>query len=1397
MRKHFLILMLLALLPFVAWGAVVKVTPYNLDKAYGQADPSGDGLIYDVDATGAAGWATGAGNKDLEILRAGLQISRNGANAGENPGDYTYTLSFKKSLALAAASVAQPPFTVAQVNTFVDTYSIGVVGTAVLSISKAAMDVDVTVANIDPQIYTGSAITPTLTVKNKYTNEALVKDTDYSVEWEHNTEVGTATVTLTGIGSKYQGSVQKQFLINAGISGATITLQGVDNLEYNGQAQVPTNFIVKVGNQTLTKDTHYTVSYSNSNIEGDDQTYATTYAGTVTVTITGKANEGFSGTASTTYQIAPKAVAAAKIDVALGTNPAYTGSPVNPNITTVQDITDSTNPLAITTDDYTITNASTNATAANGATATLTLKRNFSGTTTVNYTIDKKQLALTTNVTFDQTGASATPDQYYWSNTDIKPAVIILDGTTTVPASNFEVAYKNWNGTAESDYTKAIGQKRVTITAKANGNYTFTGTNTKVYEIVQRPLTITVNDVNVGYGVAIQPTLKIEGIVAEPGVTPANTTESQIRAAAVYAYKNSNNQDVQGDINAAAPGVYTIYLTNDSKTAIAAINANYAMTFENGTLNKTAGQIVVKIDDRTIEYGDAKPTTGWKVTHVSGLSAQDAANIGNIVNIANIQGGFKLVESEDAVLDVDATGYDVKYNDGTHGDNVIYNTNYLITVQTGKLKVSKKNITSAMVVDIPAQKYTGEAYTPAVNIKHTIKKANGTPYNPATGAATAYDIPTNYYLTAYDENYNAGNHEAHLSVGENNHYYTTKTDVNYTLAEANAYNQAHNITNPNDPDYKTTNSVKETLDYVIKSYTIAPLQITITADNFTGNKAWTYGKSEPVYTATIKNTINNSGDINVEPAKIAALKNGEQPEGFNGTLVIKRVGADGVGTWTGALKPVIVNAQGVELDASAAGAGKAALNYVITPANGNLEVKKGTVVVKVKDAEVPYGEQATKFYLEAITGMENDPGEFDNIVTYSNDPADYGYVYNECKARGTYTLTYKSTALTPTATNYDIVFDTDGTGTLTVTKRPIKLKAKDTAINYTAAATWQPSLSTAYIEQVVGDGFLGFDGGITDNKIKSVIASIAVASKNIGENDINLTKKADTGNYEVTIVSGTLTINADATVTTITLNRVLKDDYEDQHSNTAAYLINANKDQFRNVTFSDFNMIAEKWYPLVLPFATSVKDISKAFGYAVVDVFDGTTAEGKIKFKLHMGDIEANTPFIVKVFENQNMNDVTNYYVATTDNTNGNKAKFANVKIVKAYDDNCEVKINKGSDVDFVGTYKGRTEGFRSNMYYFAEDAKYGQYYKGNDTNKTYLRPLGAYFVDNAANAANTAREILIEEPNGSTTAISAITVDGAFVEADGWYTTNGVKLQGVPTEKGVYIRNGKKIVIK
>mgnify|MGYP006873157881 CR=1 FL=1 len=51
---------------------------------------------------------------------------------------------------------------------------------------------------------------------------------------------------------------------------------------------------------------------------------------------------------------------------------------------------------------------------------------------------------------------------------------------------------------------------------------------------------------------------------------------------------------------------------------------------------------------------------------------------------------------------------------------------------------------------------------------------------------------------------------------------------------------------------------------------------------------------------------------------------------------------------------------------------------------------------------------------------------------------------------------------------------------------------------------------------------------------------------------------------------------------------------------------------------------------------------------------------------------------------------------------------------------------------------------------------------------------------------------------DGETTGIKSIddlTIYDLQFEADAWYTIDGRRLQGQPTQKGVYIVNGKKVI--
>ena len=80
-----------------------------------------------------------------------------------------------------------------------------------MTYKKLMSNVDITVDDIAPMGYTGQPLEPTVTVKDGETT--LVKDQDYTVTYSDNELVGTATVTITGMGDNYTGETTKTFEI--------------------------------------------------------------------------------------------------------------------------------------------------------------------------------------------------------------------------------------------------------------------------------------------------------------------------------------------------------------------------------------------------------------------------------------------------------------------------------------------------------------------------------------------------------------------------------------------------------------------------------------------------------------------------------------------------------------------------------------------------------------------------------------------------------------------------------------------------------------------------------------------------------------------------------------------------------------------------------------------------------------------------------------------------------------------------------------------------------------------------------------------------------------------------------------------------------------------------------
>ena len=213
------------------------------------------------------------------------------------------------------------------------------------------------------------------------------------------------------------------------------------------------------------------------------------------------------------------------------------------------------------------------------------------------------------------------------------------------------------------------------------------------------------------------------------------------------------------------------------------------------------------------------------------------------------------------------------------------------------------------------------------------------------------------------------------------------------------------------------------------------------------------------------------------------------------------------------------------------------------------------------------------------------------------------------------------------------------------------------------------------------------------------------------------------------------------------------------------------------------------WNCMVLPFETSARQISSALGYAIVNVVDpANTTENNVKFKLEMlNKIPANTPFFVKSDA-----DLADNYVARFDDVTIDAPKTA-YPSVKASSD--EIGYN------FVGAYDTYTiDGDNKEHLRFRLGSVDAWNKIGNGSSATWeIVPFNAY-MDLGATVG--AREIIFtfEELDGTATAIRSINVenvDSAEGNVKGWYNLNGVKMQNAPAQKGIYIHNGKKYVVK
>ena len=407
---------------------------------------------------------------------------------------------------------------------------------------KLLTNADISIFDIQPVTYNGQEQTPAIIVKDDQT--VLVQDKDYTVEYSDNTDAGTGTATITGIGA-YAGQVEKPIIINkADIT--TTAPTAVTELTYNAQPQTLINAGTAEDAEML-----YSVDGENYSTELPAATDAKEY--TVYFKVEGDKNHNDVNVQAIKVTIAQAELTAMSL--------AETNFIYNKQEREAQVVYVNAGTIVVPSTSYDLTD--NKATNVGTYTAKVTGKGNFKGEVTAQWSIVEANAQL-----FDLTLGTT---EYTYDGTAKTPTVTVKDGSAVlVEGTDYTLAY-----TANTNVGTA------TVTATGQGNYS--GTKTAVFTISKAPLTVTAGDASVIYAnEAPQFTVTYEGFVN-------NETNDVLSGAAAFTCEYTVESPV-GSTFAITPGGLT--------------SNNYDITFVPGTLTVVTDPASVAVMEKIDAIGE-------------------------------------------------------------------------------------------------------------------------------------------------------------------------------------------------------------------------------------------------------------------------------------------------------------------------------------------------------------------------------------------------------------------------------------------------------------------------------------------------------------------------------------------------------------------------------------------------------------------------------------------------------------------------------------------------------------------------------------------------------------------------------------------------------------------------
>ena len=584
---------------------------------------------------------------------------------------------------------------------------------------------DIKIADVPDQIYTGKASEPKPEIT--WNDVALDSRSDYTLTYDHNIELGEATVTIEGIGN-YTGTVVKKFnIIKVPVERMEMEYQKV--WQYTGNAIEPPvkiSYEDTAGNKISLDNSEFTITYKN-----------TVDCGVETGLITISGNGNYEGTKKCFYTIEPRALTDATITMdKIPSQVLDADNKAEPKPVIIFRPDSKTTYTLIEGADYEISYTNNTVVGGNG---TITIKglHNFTGTLSQQFYIGKDIKQYIDSIEFVD-----TPD-YIYNGKAHTPAIKVnlKDGISAdlVEGRDYEVLYDGQpkDSITDDTYATKAGSHKVSL----SGLDPYGGGMERVYEISKRDIKKVKFDIeDQSYtGSEVHPF--IMGIDVD-----ANTTLGEDESTAV------NTGDISRDGMLANKNAFTTsYEGNctDIGTVKVTITATDASNYTGS--RELEFKIVPKdLNSDTILSStvEKQEYTGKAVTPGVELTDLQRNPDGEVFDPAVDTKYYTLVEGVD---------YKVEYTDNIYPGVVtmtISGVNHYTGTLAKRFEITA-DLANAVIAPIPAQMYqNGTPVTPELtvtlgdrtlllNFDYTVTYSNNTGRGTAT--ATIYPVAGSMY----------------------------------------------------------------------------------------------------------------------------------------------------------------------------------------------------------------------------------------------------------------------------------------------------------------------------------------------------------------------------------------------------------------------------------------------------------------------------------------------------------------------------------------------------------------------------------------------------------------------------------------------------------------------------